>query len=380
MTAPVPYRQPFANPARNSAEENASIASKAPSWSPVYTAQSSYVKAIDWLLGGGPRHDVLLFDAGTGHAWLVDLQAARATVLAGTAQGSFPAYQEDNDQLVLPRDGILVLPEMTAPGDPDRARQVDAGGLSTPLHALIARRDHFTAMSVVLPNQRERHLTVNVISKPYSNDARPQIRWEQYLKDWTTAPSPALSDDTLVACREGGLSFFAADGAGFVDPAIGITQAKVIAEVQANLRPGLVSADVLDRVWGFRVEDGALIGWDARGQSLGPAIALEVSAVQPPVALPGGAIAVIAAGVLLKIADAKVQWRAELPPSAQPLATADRDGKLLVRAGKQLVLIDDDGKRVWSSELPAEITSNPLITRSGRLCVAAGLTLYCSPP
>jgi hypothetical protein len=255
-----------------------------------------------------------------------------------------------------------------------------AGGISTPVHALVARRNRFTVMALRRPNRFERDPMIEITTKPYTEGSAAGVVWQQRISGESSGPSPALSDDTLVACRETGLTYFAPDGAGAVDPAAGFAQGKVIAQIDTNLRIGLVSADGADRVWGFRAEDGALVGWDARGQSLGPALPLEISAVQPPVALQSGAIAVIASGAVLKIDNGAIRWRAELPPSAQPLATAtaDRDGKLLVRAGKQLVLIDENGKRVWNSELPAEITSNPLITSTGRLCVAAGLTLYCS--
>jgi hypothetical protein len=378
-TAPVPYRQPFANAGRNSAEPVALVLGAAPHWNAAFTAQATIAgTAIEWLLGGGPNDDVVLFESRMGHGWWIDLRGQRKPIIVGATQGSFPVFQEDADQLILPRGAMLALPDMSRPGEYDRWLEVDAGGMSMPVQALVARRDHFTVMSVRPPDHRDHFSTLELTSKPYSDDARPQLRWQQVFPNRESAPSPALSDDTLIACGPDRLTFFAPDGAGVIDPAIGIAQGKVVAEIAVGLRLGLVSADANDRVWGFRLEDGALVGWDARGQSLGPALPLGVSASQPPVALPGGAIAVVAPGVALKVENSSVRWRTALPPDAAPLATADRAGQLLIRAGKHLLLLDPAGKQLWDSELPGTITSNPLITASGRVCVAVGLTLHCS--
>lgn len=376
---PVPYRQPFANPGRNSAEPVAVRDTSAPHMQALFTAQAGYVgAAIDWLIGGGTHDELVLFESRMAHGWWIDLQSRRNVVLVGTEQGSFPAFQEDAEQLILPRGGMLVLPDMTSPEDYDRWKSVGAGGLDSPVQALIARSDHFTVSSLRPPNHGEHYTTIEITSKGYSEAALGDVRWQQNYPNEESAPSPTLSDGTLILCQQDRLRFFAPDGAGVIDPAIGVMQGKVLVEIAVALRAGLVSADALDRVWGFRVADGALMGWDARGQPLGPALTLAVTPSQPPVALPGGAIAVVTPGAVLKIENGRIAWRATLPPHGQPLATADRDGQLLVRAGQRLLLLDAAGKQVWSSELPAEITSNPLITNGGRLCVAAGLTLYCS--
>lgn len=377
---PIPYRQPYANPGRNSAEPLAFALRDVPKWVAAFTASDASVGGIniDWLLGGGGSEQLVLYDAAWGRGWWVDLHGVRAMVRTNTGQGGLLAYQEDADQLLMTRGAMLLLPDMKDPIDDERWQVVGASGMTSPVQALVPRQQRFIVMSLFHADRFNREPRIMVTSKPYTPGGGAGLLWQQTFPGELGGPSPALSDDTLILCRESGLTYLAADGAGVVDPAIGIAQAKVVALVGVGLRPGLVSADALDRVWGFRLEDGALVGWDRTGESLGAALPLDEVAVQPPVALPNGAVAVIAPGVVLKVENSGVRWRAELPPDAHPLATADSSGQLLVRAGKQLLLIDAAGKRVWTSELPAAITSNPLVTRSGRLCVGVGLTLYCS--
>jgi hypothetical protein len=236
---------------------------------------------------------------------------------------------------------------------------------------------HFLVMSQQYsirpdPNFRAAYVT----KKPYVEKSG-QVEWQYELKE-QVAPSPVLSNGSLVMHRQSGLRFLTPSGQAQIDPEIGLRQGEVLIDVEAELRAGLVSADLQDRVWGFRSDDGALVGWDAQGKSLGAPVPLDVSAVQPPVALPDGALAVVAQGAVLKVQGGRVAWRAELPESATPLATADRSGHLVVRAGTQLVAIDPSGKTIWKQDLKVEITSNPLITADGRICVATGLTLRCT--
>jgi hypothetical protein len=373
----APYRQPFANPGRNS-RERVAIHARPPFAQVLVLSGSGGYQHAQWLLGGAGNEIAV---AGWPQAGsLVDLAQARERAPLGFVEHASPIYAEDSRQLFLPLGYDLRAPDMSAVDDRDRGSSFSATGIGEVITAIALRKSGFLLMSLEPGDNIHKVPTVRLLRRGYATGGFRDVRWIETLEGEVAHPSAMLSDDTLVAQLGRSVRLYAPDGGDVVQPDFGVPGGKLIAEIAVALRPALISADVYDRVWGFRAVDGALMGWDARGQSLGPALPLNAAPAQPPVALPGGAIAVIAPGAALKIEDGAIRWRAELPPSAHPLATADGDGKLVVRAGKQLVLIDETGKQVWSSELPAEITSNPLITSNGRLCVAAGLTLYCSQP
>lgn len=368
------YRQAFANPQRNSAV-TAVMAPPRPLEPLIELGPARIYQSIVWLFGfrDGSRVSAV-GHPNNGH--VVQLSPAKSLGMFGTREGSWPVHAEDSDQLVLPHETVLTRPDMNNLSDVDAFQ--DTLGATRFIRALIARADGYIMLAQD-ERDRERRSDRSFAQRgAWPKMTYPAWSWRHVFPLVRAQLSPALSDDTLVVCLDDKLVYLSAQGKGVIDPELGVGATTVIAEVAAQLMPNLTSVDLQDRVWGFRASDHALLGWNARGESLGPALPLDVTPVQPPVALPDGALAIIAPGVALKVKDGAIVWRAPLPAGDSPLATADGAGSLAIRVGRQLWVLGSDGKRKWFAELPAVITSNPLITTTGRLCVATGLTLRCS--
>jgi hypothetical protein len=332
-------------------------------------------QSIEWLLSWRDGTRVTAVGA-PHHGDVVQLEPPARVAGFSTQEGSWPAHAEDSDQLVLPKGSVLSRPDMARIEDPDGFE--DIGGATKLVRALIPRADSYL-MLVQRPLTRTTRTDLAIANRgSWQPLSYPPWSWRRPMPLAKAQLSPALSDDTLIVCLQDKLVYLSAQGTGVVDPNVGIADAKVIAEVQAGLMPDLVSVDLQDRVWGFHASDRALVGWNARGESLGAPLPLDVTPVQPPVALPDGALAIIAPGTALKVKDGAIVWRTPLPEGAAPLATADGQGTLVIRVERELIVLDTHGKKTWFASLPAVITSNPLITTTGRVCVATGLVLRCS--
>jgi hypothetical protein len=368
------YRQAFANPQRNSAV--GAVLAPLRSMEPLIDLGSMHYSSIEWLLGTRDATRVALVGSPR-HGDIVRLSPPERIGTFTAREHALPVFAEDSDQLVIPIDRTLRRPDMNNIAEPDGFRESRGAQIETLFRALIARDDHYFVLS-----QRKRTHTQRVTIATAGRaqwDARSDAPggWRHPMLGVQVDLSPALSDDTLIVSTFDRLIYLAAQGSAVANK-LGMFETTVIAEVIAALAPKLVAVDLQDRVWGFRVSDLALVGWSARGESLGAPLTLGVTPVQPPVALPDGALAIIAPGNALKVKDGAIVWRALLPEGPAPLATADAQGTLVVRVGRELLVLDNDGRTTWSATLPEPITSNPLITTTGRLCVATGLVLRCS--
>ena len=385
MNSLPPYGQPFATPQLSSLSA-AKLGNLRGSISRA-GAVDGRLGPIEWMIAGVDGK--WLVGAGPFAHWIIDRARPTATTAIDVSGGSFISMVS-KDRYIFNSGSSLVVRRLRPFADwhSDNAITVRLdkfGGTSIP-YGIYTLVDEFTLVSQMIGHPGKPSFRELCVSRKSYEDLRPDMRWSTCLSA-TSARSPFLSDGTLV--------LFFPDSLRIID-----SEGKETATIKATLKPGMVSVDAHDLIWGYSATSPELLAFNRLGKQVAQVPFSGGTPTQPPVALADGRIVAVTADGLECIRDQKSEWQAtfaklpglgpvvqpkpakrpgiDLSGGQDPLATASVNGKLLVKRGSWLMLFDDGPTPVWIRQVPGGkfITSNVVITSDGAAYFAAGLEYF----
>ncbi len=365
----APYSQLLANPALNSvAAKSLDKGIKPRARPPVELALPApdTEDQVHWLLSGSDPN--LLLAVGKLHYWLVDLQLGEAIAVDFVSEHTLFAFLPDGRYVYRPGTVLIVRKPVPHALEDNRGDRVVVPKLGDSSQFLAFAPQDGQVISALQNFGNRSHpsrLVVSVARKPLSR-SRGDMSWmlEHESQGWR---SPVLNDGTLALHLQDGLHFITPGG----------TEASHLA---ISLLPELISADSLNRIWGFQPgEDNGveLVCVTTQGERF-PGTPILGEPTQPPIPLSDGTVAVVTGLGVMVVEKEKLVWEKALPGGEQMMATGTNDLNLLVKGGDMLTLLKGSPHRIWSVRAPGgePISSNPVVTSDGGVCFAAGLRIF----
>jgi hypothetical protein len=390
----LPYGQPFSNVQLNSVAfsvlgELKTLAKKVASVSIPNAYSPTYKPEIQWLLASA-EHKIIA--VGESHYWLIELDKYKSIAFCPIEENILVSFLQDGRYLYNDGGGLSLRkaePQLDTKSGKDIIDAfVESMDRASVPYALFPMEDEYVILIQNLSQPDDDSFKEAVISrKPYVGQMQSlkwDVRYQQY-----SARSPFLSDGTLAVFLPDGLRLINLDG-------------KEVGHIKAELMPGMLSADNKDTIWGIKdaPDKMKLLGFSRDGKNVVDVDIPAKGPTQPPVTLEDGRILIVTKTKLVCIKEGKMLWEKVLPvytrkldpdeqPDARPndsfrggqdpLVTASSNGKILVKHGHTLMMLEDGPKEKWQITAPDNkwITSNAVITADGKVCFACTNEIYC---